>query len=124
MWTAWVRPETSRTGIRDSTRVCSLLLVLARDREVAADAASEGALASTAALGARPRNGDEVWELLRALTARQQQAIVLRYVTDLPESDIARVMGVTRGTVASTLAQARQVLGEALREVDAAEEPS
>jgi DNA-directed RNA polymerase specialized sigma24 family protein len=64
----------------------------------------------------------DVWDLVRSLTKRQQQALVLRYIADLAESDIAAVMGVTRGTVASTLADARRRLGDALREPDVAEE--
>jgi RNA polymerase sigma factor (sigma-70 family) len=66
----------------------------------------------------------EVWDLVRSLSPRQQQAVVLRYIADLAEPEIAQVMGVTRGTVASTLAQARRALADALRELDVAEEPS
>jgi RNA polymerase sigma-70 factor (ECF subfamily) len=66
----------------------------------------------------------EVWDLVRSLSPRQQQAVVLRYIADLAEPEIAQVMGVTRGTVASTLAQARRALSDALRELDVAEEPS
>jgi RNA polymerase sigma-70 factor (ECF subfamily) len=51
---------------------------------------------------------DETWVLLGELSPRQRTATVLRYVADLPEADIAVVMGVTRGTVASTLADARR----------------
>lgn len=76
------------------------------------------------ARGPTPAPAGEVWDLVRSLTARQQQAVVLRYIADLAEADIAQVMGVTRGTVASTLAQARRALGDALREPDVAEEPS
>jgi DNA-directed RNA polymerase specialized sigma24 family protein len=56
----------------------------------------------------------EVWDVVRSLTVRQRTAITLRYVADLSEADIATVMGVTRGTVASTLADARRVLAGAL----------
>src|SRR5947209_12532420 len=58
----------------------------------------------------------EVWDAVRSLPARQRLAVVLRYVADLAESDIAEVMGVTRGTVASTLSDARRVLADALAE--------
>jgi RNA polymerase sigma factor (sigma-70 family) len=71
-----------------------------------------------------PEPAGDVWDLVRSLTERQQQAVVLRYIADLAESDIALVMGVTRGTVASTLAQARRRLGDVLREPDVAEETS
>jgi RNA polymerase sigma-70 factor (ECF subfamily) len=50
--------------------------------------------------------------------------VVLRYLADLTETDIATVMGVTRGTVASTLADARGALAAVLTEPEAAEEPS
>jgi RNA polymerase sigma-70 factor (ECF subfamily) len=56
----------------------------------------------------------EVWDLVRSLSDRQREAVVLRYVADLTEPDIAVVMGVTRGTVASTLADARHALRDAL----------
>ena len=58
----------------------------------------------------------EVWTLVRALPERQRLAVVLRYIADLTEPDIAQVMNVTRGTVAATLAAARRSLGNALEE--------
>ena len=64
----------------------------------------------------------EVWELVRELPQRQRTAVVLRYVADLDERHIAEAMGVTRGTVASTLAAARHALGLALEADVVAEE--
>jgi RNA polymerase sigma factor (sigma-70 family) len=64
----------------------------------------------------------EVWDLVRSLPIRQRTAVVLRYVADLTEPDIAAVMEVTRGTVASTLADARRALAAALAEPFTAEE--
>lgn len=52
----------------------------------------------------------ELWDLVRALPERQRTAVVLRYVADLQEADIASVMKVSRGTVASTLSDARRAL--------------
>ena len=46
----------------------------------------------------------------------QRTAIVLRFVADLPEADIALAMGVRRGTVSSTLALARRRLSELLQD--------
>ena len=68
--------------------------------------------------------GGEVWELVRMLPPRQRVAIVLRYVGDLDEQHIVQAMSITRGTVASTLAAARQTLGAALREDDVVEDRS
>jgi DNA-directed RNA polymerase specialized sigma24 family protein len=56
----------------------------------------------------------ELWRAVRALPERQRLAILLRYVADLQEADIAMVMGVTRGTVSASLAAARSRLGTAL----------
>jgi DNA-directed RNA polymerase specialized sigma24 family protein len=61
-----------------------------------------------------------VWDAVDALAARQRTAVVLRYVAQLTEPEIAQVMGVARGTVASTLAAARSRLAEML--VDLPEE--
>lgn len=36
--------------------------------------------------------------------------MALRYVADLPEAEIAEIMGVARGTVAATLSSARKQL--------------
>jgi DNA-directed RNA polymerase specialized sigma24 family protein len=58
----------------------------------------------------------EVWDAGRALPARQRAAIVLRDVADLTEDVIAVVLGVTRGTVASTLSRARTALAAPLAE--------
>jgi RNA polymerase sigma factor (sigma-70 family) len=43
----------------------------------------------------------EAWDLVRALAPQQRMVITLRYVADLPESEIARIMGLRRGTVSA-----------------------
>jgi RNA polymerase sigma-70 factor (ECF subfamily) len=52
----------------------------------------------------------ELWAEVRSLPERQRIAVVLRYVADLPEAEIAEAMGVARGTVAATLSAARKQL--------------
>ena len=64
----------------------------------------------------------EVWDVVRGLPDRQRTAVVLRYVADLTEDDIATAMGITRGTVASTLAAARRSLAGLLAEPMAEEQ--
>src|SRR5262245_31546513 len=71
-----------------------------------------------------PAPTGEVWDLVRALPDRQRTAVVLRYVADLAEGEIAQVMGVTRGTVASTLSDARRSLAVVLTEPEIGEEPA
>lgn len=66
----------------------------------------------------------ETWELVAALPERQRIAVVLRYVGDLDEREISDAMGVTRGTVSSTLSAARAALGLALVAAETVEETS
>jgi RNA polymerase sigma-70 factor (ECF subfamily) len=61
-----------------------------------------------------PLRDDELWGAVRALPPRARLAIALRYVADLTEAEVALVMGVSRGTVASTLSEARRRLDGAL----------
>lgn len=61
-----------------------------------------------------PAQAGEVWLLVADLPPRQRTAIVLRYVADLTEAQIAAAMGVTRGTVSATLAAAKSRLASAL----------
>jgi RNA polymerase sigma factor (sigma-70 family) len=49
----------------------------------------------------------EIWSVVRQLPERQRVAVVLRYLLDLPEREVADIMGISRGTVASALATAR-----------------
>lgn len=70
--------------------------------------------------GDKPVDGPagETWLLLRDLPHRQREAVVLRHIAGLTESAIGEVMGVTRGTVSSTLRDAYQTLKSALSEPD------
>jgi RNA polymerase sigma-70 factor (ECF subfamily) len=71
--------------------------------------------APTPATSPPPGLPDEaLWGAVRALAPRARIAIALRYVADLPEADVAIAMGVSRGTVASTLSTARHRLAQAL----------
>ena len=51
---------------------------------------------------------------LRALPPRRRLLVFLRYFADLSYADIAYVCGISEGTVAATLAQARSTLLEEL----------
>jgi RNA polymerase sigma-70 factor (sigma-E family) len=63
--------------------------------------------------------GDDLvlWQALQRLPARQRTAIVLRYYLDLPEAEVAHLLGVPVGTVKSLvhrgLARLREWLGAA-----------
>jgi RNA polymerase sigma factor (sigma-70 family) len=65
---------------------------------------------------AAPDEPDDVlWKAVAALAPQMRTAVALRYVADLSENDIARIMGIARGTVAATLHRARVQLAETLR---------
>ena len=67
-----------------------------------------------------PAPAGEAWDVVRALPPRQRTAVVLRYVADLTQVEIAAAMGITRSTVSSLLADAHTRLAEliALEAVD------
>ena len=60
----------------------------------------------------------DLWAAVRALPLRQRESVVLRYVLDLEQHEIAEAMGVSPGTVASTLHAARARLHAALGGID------
>ena len=53
----------------------------------------------------------EVIRALRRIPARQREAVVLRYWADLPEAEIAELMGVTVGAVKSYISRGTAKLG-------------
>lgn len=57
----------------------------------------------------------DIWRAVNQLPSRQRSAVVLHYLLDLPYNDVARLMGVTNGTIAGTLAAARRGLAPFLR---------
>jgi RNA polymerase sigma-70 factor (ECF subfamily) len=57
-----------------------------------------------------PAPAGEAWLMVAELPRRQRQVLVLRHVADLPEAEIAQVLGISRSTVSSTLADAHRAL--------------
>jgi len=49
---------------------------------------------------------DNVVDALRTLTRRQQEVVVLRYIVDLPEDEVARILEMSAGTVKTHLHRA------------------
>lgn len=61
-------------------------------------------------VGAPAEPADALWTAVARLAPRARLAISLRYIADLPETEIAELMGIARGTVAATLHSARRQL--------------
>jgi RNA polymerase sigma-70 factor (sigma-E family) len=70
--------------------------------------------AETVVLGGEER--EDVIRALRRLPDRQREVLILRFYAELPDEQIARVMGIRPGTVRSTAFRALDALGRALRE--------
>ena len=58
----------------------------------------------------------EVIRALRRIPARQREAVVLRYWADLPEAEIAELMGISTGAVKGYISRAMDRLGLLLLE--------
>jgi RNA polymerase sigma-70 factor (ECF subfamily) len=52
-----------------------------------------------------------VWAAVARLPEQERTLIALRYVADLPQAQIAEVLGIPPGTVASGLSRGRRRLG-------------
>lgn len=61
---------------------------------------------------------EELWEAVSALPPDHRVAVTLFYYEDMTEEQIARTLGVARGTVKSRLSRARERLRLLLREED------
>jgi RNA polymerase sigma factor (sigma-70 family) len=51
-----------------------------------------------------------LYRALDALPRRQRDVVVLRYLADLPEADVAEIIGCSLGTVKSNASRARAAL--------------
>ncbi|MFD3405079.1 SigE family RNA polymerase sigma factor [Kribbella sp. NPDC058693] len=70
-------------------------------------------------LSARQAQRDATWRLLAGLPRKQRAVLVLRYYEDLPDAEIAEVLGITPGTVRSNAARALATLRDRLPEEEA-----
>jgi RNA polymerase sigma-70 factor (ECF subfamily) len=61
-----------------------------------------------------PQVDRRLWDAFRELSRNERTLIALRYVADLSQAEIADVLGIPPGTVASGLNRARHKLGATL----------
>ena len=83
---------------------------LRRRRGLEVDAAVLDVVPASGSQGSDPATAaahrDEVVRLLSTLTDRERRVVVLRHYFDLSEAEVARELGIARGTVKSTLHRA------------------
>jgi RNA polymerase sigma factor (sigma-70 family) len=58
----------------------------------------------------------DIWRAVQRLPERQRTVVVLRYLEDMSEPEVAEVLDLPVGTVKSQLSRARRKLGEYLGE--------
>lgn len=71
-------------------------------------------LPSAEDIGARQALQDAAWKLLATLPRQQRAVLVLRYYEDLPDAEIAAVLGCAPGTVRSNAARGLATLRDTL----------
>jgi RNA polymerase sigma-70 factor (sigma-E family) len=111
-WSRLDDPAKSLSYVRSAVlNGCrSVLRRRARQRGVPADPPAASAEAGFL-IGEEHR---EVVAALRKLPARQREALVLRFFAELDGPQIARVMGISQGTVKSTLSRGLAALAQLL----------
>ena len=97
-WTYKVALNYGRRRLRRRRFEQALLLRQTRDRPTEENAA-----------GGRDT---DLWRIVSGLPARQRTAIVLRYVGDFSELEVAQLMGISAGAASSSLSVARRRLAE------------
>lgn len=93
-WTYRVALNVARRRVRRAALEAALL-----KRRRTSDAGSE-----------IPEAAIDAWRAVASLPERQRQAVVLRYVADLTEADVAAALGVRRSTVSRSLGAAHRSL--------------
>ena len=96
-----------RSALRHRGRSRQRGAVLAQDWQTVESAES------TALVGEEHR---QVLAALQKLPSRQRETLVLRFYLDLPEPEVARAMGISRGTVKSNTSRALAALGRLVAE--------
>jgi RNA polymerase sigma-70 factor, ECF subfamily len=119
---AWARSEKGQEIESMEAWVTTVALNLARSALRRLRAERRTARLDPAVVGEAP-NADriDVDRALSTLPRRQREVAVLRYYLQLDTRDVASVLGLSEGTVKSTLSRARAALAVALR-IDETEE--
>jgi RNA polymerase sigma-70 factor (sigma-E family) len=113
-WSHISDPAKSLPYVRSAVLNGCRSVIRRRSRQDGRTAAAEPAAASAeydVLIGEEHR---EVLQAVRRLPRRQREALMLRYFADLDPPEIARAMGISPGTVKSTLSRGIAALGQML----------
>ncbi|NND76059.1 MAG: sigma-70 family RNA polymerase sigma factor [Ilumatobacter sp.] len=113
-WAEIVRLDNPGTWVRRVALNRSSNEGRRRRRERAAIRRLRTAASSAPQFSGVPVLDTQLWDRVRALPARQRDAIVLHYVDDLPLADVAAVLGCNVGTVKTHLQRGRRRLATTL----------
>jgi RNA polymerase sigma-70 factor (ECF subfamily) len=105
----WARARALRREVGIGTAGDASLLDRPRERAEAAEPAT------TEPAATNPYS-DDVLAALAALSLEHRAVVVLRYLLEYTPGEIARLLGIPRGTVNSRLRRALDILGGSLRE--------
>ncbi|HYZ10538.1 MAG TPA: sigma-70 family RNA polymerase sigma factor [Actinomycetota bacterium] len=119
---AWERSERGERieSLRAWVAVVAMNLSRSRWRRVRAE---RRALAASVPVEVRATDDEEVLDVRRALRdlpPRQREATVLRYYLGLDVEEVARAMGISVGTVKTSLHRSRGALARSLRQPEEA----
>ncbi|MGI8616314.1 MAG: sigma-70 family RNA polymerase sigma factor [Actinomycetota bacterium] len=114
---AWIRSERGEQVESLSAWVAAVALNLTRSgwRRAMAERRARRRLPG-GSFATHPQTDEEmdVARALEALPRRQREVAVLRYLLEMSTAEVAAALGITQGTVKSSLARARAHLVEAL----------
>jgi RNA polymerase sigma-70 factor (sigma-E family) len=66
--------------------------------------------------GVPPEDRHDLWSVLLALPRRQRACVVLRFYEDLPEKEVAQILGCSVGTVKSQVSRGLRMMRKELEE--------
>jgi len=115
-WSSLKDPERALSYARSSVLNGCRMAHRTRSRREKIALAAPDDIESAEATALLDEANREVIAALRALPARQREAVVLRYYLDMTEAQAAQAMQVSRGTVKSATSRGLAALGRLLKE--------
>jgi RNA polymerase sigma-70 factor (sigma-E family) len=118
-WTKLRDPDSALTYVRSAVLNLSRSQIRRHQIRRRLDSTvTEGAAPAADARALSGADADRISAALRRLPRRQREVLVLRYWSELDEQEIARTLGVSRGSVKTHVHRAMRALERELGEAD------